>query len=59
MPDVTDPTAGERARMIQGHPHIPVAITDPTDPRYGAFAPSAEALAIQDPTNPRFGDRMP
>jgi len=57
MPDVTDPTAGRRARMLQEHPHIPVPITDPTDSRYGGFGPLDEAIPIQDPTNPRFGDR--
>ncbi len=35
---LSDPTAGERARLIRSHPEIRQPILDPTDPRSGLDA---------------------
>lgn len=56
MPDnVSDPTAGRRARQIREHPEVPQPVADPTDPRYGSV--DEPDGWIQDPTDPRVGER--
>lgn len=54
--DMSDPTAGRRARMIREHPEVPQPITDPTDPRCGSIDVPREGVVIQDPTDPRNGE---
>jgi hypothetical protein len=39
-----DPTAGERARRIRGHPEGPERISDPMDSRFGEITPSISAF---------------
>jgi hypothetical protein len=54
--NVSDPTAGRRARLVREHPDAPLPVSDPTDPRIGTIPEPSPAITRQDPTDPRYGE---
>jgi hypothetical protein len=52
-----DLLAGERARLIQRHPDVPLHVVDVTDPRWGkVVSTTTHGLWNLDPTDPRCGE---